>query len=158
MFIVGFLNAIYVEISLYENKNFNNKNLLKNPEKANSFYEKIVKYIKDENYYTLFDYLIDCPFLSLSDGINGKKEFKKFSYLNEIDIENEERSKSPRTKKNTAIKKDFMNLSIEEQLNIIKLHDFARLKNNTIATKIRLSGYKNVMDNYILDLMNKLKG
>ena len=65
MFIASFLNAVFVEISLYENEIFYDKNSIKNPEKAEYFYNKLEKeYNKKEDKYTLFDYLWECPFLN----------------------------------------------------------------------------------------------
>lgn len=60
MFTVGFLNAVYIEINLYNNNL--GKSSIKNPERdPNVYYDKVEKYTKTHNTYTLFDYLNECP-------------------------------------------------------------------------------------------------
>ena len=83
MFIASFLNAVFVEISLYENEIFYDKNSIKNPEKAEYFYNKLDKeYNKKEDRYTLLDYLLECPFLNK---IYDSKIFT-WSYLSNISL------------------------------------------------------------------------
>lgn len=81
MFIASFLNAVFVEISLYENEIFYDKNSIKNPEKAEYFYNKLEKeYNKEEDKYTLFDYLWECPFLNK----NSADKIFTWTFLNNI--------------------------------------------------------------------------
>ena len=153
MFIVGFLNAVYVEISLYEDKNFNNKNFIKNPEKANSFYEKIKDYKLDKDNYTLFDYLIECPFFIIKENTENVKEFSMFLHLKEIEIDKEEE----KINKKPKIKKDFYTLTEEEQKKILLNLDYNKFAISTISGKVRDIGYRNVADQLIEELVDKLK-
>lgn len=138
MFIVGFLNAVYVEISLYKGKNFANKNFIKNPERANSYYEKIEDYKIDEQDYTLFDYLFECPFLKL----DNFKDLEKISAKENKIITSEE--------------KYFFKLPVKEQNQLIK-----KLKSSGFDTpsklqkRLREIGYK-FSNNRLTTLFNQI--
>ncbi|MDH1975478.1 hypothetical protein [Aliarcobacter butzleri] len=139
MFIVGFLNAIFVEISLYKNENFDNKNFIKNPEKATSYYEKIDNYKVNEESYTLFDYLFECPFLKISN----------FDNLQEIIIEKEELKEEPKI--------NFGKVEKEKQKKIILDNNLKELSALTIANRLRKLNYYNISNKFISELLKEFE-
>lgn len=144
MFIVGFLNAVYVEISLYKGKNFANKNFIKNPEQANSYYEKIEDYKINEQDYTLFDYLFECPFLKLDN----------FEDLKQIIIEKDEHESKNEVKIGDKI--NFGKLSKTKQIEIIINNKLEKFTSNTIANRLRKLHYANVSNSLIEDLLAEI--
>lgn len=61
LYVVGFLNAVYVEIALHKKEKVD----IKNPSTdASYFYKKLQNYKKDSEKYSLFDYLCECPIFS----------------------------------------------------------------------------------------------
>ena len=85
MFIVSFLNAVFVEISLYKGKIFKDKNSIKNPEKAIFFYKKLEKEYQKEEEYTLFEYLNECPLLNSGSGYS-QKPILSWTFLKKISL------------------------------------------------------------------------
>ncbi|UXC28770.1 hypothetical protein N3114_08810 [Aliarcobacter butzleri] len=139
MFIVGFLNAVYVEISLYKGKNFANKNFIKNPERANSYYEKIENYKIDEQDYTLFDHLFECPFLKLDN----------FRNLEKISLKE--------NKILTSEEKYFFKLPAREQNQLIKkLISSGFDTSSKLQKRLREIGYK-FSNNKLTTLFNQIK-
>ena len=85
MFIVSFLNAVFVEIPLYKGKIFKDKNSIKNPEKAIFFYKKLEKEYQKEEEYTLFEYLNECPLLNSGSGYS-QKPILSWTFLKKISL------------------------------------------------------------------------
>ncbi len=137
LYVAGFLNAVYIEIELYENREKNRKNnsILNQDNVSTSseyFYSKLkndIRYDIDkdgtyfllkeyENTYTLFDYLFECPLLQLDS--------KYFIVLANIDIDANDDSESESEISDLPVsvipspKIDFATLSSQEQKEIIK--------------------------------------
>ena len=137
MFIVGFLNAVFVEISLYENENFDNKNFIKNPEQASSYYEKVKDYQQKNDKYTLFDFLYECPFLNIIH----------FEDLKTIKIETN----------SEILEYKFNKLTREQQTKIIFDNNLQDFSSSTIAIKLRKLSYVSVSEKTIKEILSEYK-
>jgi hypothetical protein len=137
MFIVGFLNAVFVEISLYENENFDNKNFIKNPEQASSYYEKVKDYQQKNDKYTLFDFLYECPFLNIIH----------FEDLKTIKIETN----------SEILEYKFNKLTKEQQTKIIFDNNLQDFSSSTIAIKLRKLSYVSVSEKTIKEILSEYK-
>ncbi|MFA5214530.1 hypothetical protein [Sulfuricurvum sp.] len=107
MFVAGFLNAIYVEVNLYnkghqeeiDNFSIRNADFMKNPDKDSEFYyNKIKTYAPDPNLVTFYDYISQCPLF--------KRENNRLKYFNSLE--------------KVTFKINFMDLEADEQLEILE--------------------------------------
>lgn len=140
MFVVGFLNAVYVETYIYSTKDSDNTlvkntNFMKNPDKdPQFFYNKIESYKKTESKYTLYDYISECPLFA--------KENRKLKYFSSLE--------------KVTLKIDFASLNEEERKSAIeKIPNWKNKANGTINTELSKQ-YKNIIQKDLTALISKI--
>jgi len=158
LYVAGFLNAVYTEIELYENREYNRKNnSTLNQDNVSSSSEHFNSKLKTDNRYdevlgsyslkdsvsdyTFFDYIYECPLL------NFKASY--FDILQNILVESSE-NKSNKEKKKEM---DFSKMTEKEQKDLIKgIQGWETYALITISNKLRSKGYSNVSDLLIKQL------
>lgn len=161
LYVAGFLNAVYIEIELYENREYNRKNnstlnqdnVSSSSEYFNSKLKTDIRYDYDEvakNYilknsvsdYTLFDYIYECPLF------NSKQAY--INILSQISMEDKQKKKDV---------VQFSKLTDAEIKEILKTMDnWENRATTTVANDFRYRldiKYMNVSNKRIKQLQNE---
>lgn len=170
IYIAGFLNAVYIEIEIYENREYGRKNnsiLNKDNVSASSeyFYTKLKNdnryqeesgayVLKDTvNDYTFFDYLYECPLLKLDYDYFIILAWVEENQTNTVDDEQSDETVNEKV--------DFSKLTREEQKEIILgINGWQSYAMVTVANYLRYwldTKYKNVSVPTLRQIIREMK-